>query len=84
VWTQSNETVAVYASVGSGAPEYVTVTRLKNGLKELSTDYRKPLSERYNTAYGEGTWKYWLQDFAKNVESRWSELLFKRADLSSK
>ncbi len=84
VWSQSSESVAVYNSVGSGAPEYATVSRLKNGLKELSEGYRKPLSERYNTAYGEGTWKYWLHDFAKNVESRWSELLFKRADLSSK
>ena len=84
VWTQSNESVAVYTSVGSGAPEYATVTRFKNGLKELGDNYRKPLSERYNMAYGEGTWNYWLQDFADNVEHRWSELLFKRADLSSK
>lgn len=84
VWTQSNESVAVYSTVGSGAPEYVIVNRMKNGLKELSEDYRKPLPERYNAVYGEGTWKYWLQDFTKNVESRWSEILFKRADLSSK
>lgn len=84
VWTQSNESVAVYSTVGSGAPEYVVVNRMKNGLKELSDDYRKPLPERYNAVHGEGTWKYWLQDFTKNVESRWSEILFKRADLSSK
>jgi hypothetical protein len=84
VWTQSNESVAVYSTVGSGAPEYVIVNRMKNGLKELSDDYRKPLPERYNAVHGEGTWKYWLQDFTKNVESRWSEILFKRADLSSK
>lgn len=84
VWTQSKESVAVYQSVGSGAPEYVTVTRFKNGLKELSDDYQKPLSERYEMANGEGSWKNWLGEFEKNVESRWSELLFKRADLSSK
>lgn len=84
IWTQGKESVAVYNSVGSGAPEYVTVTRMKNGLKELSDDYQKPLSERYEAAHGEGSWKYWLQEFANNVESRWSEILFKRADLSSK
>lgn len=84
VWTQSNESVAVYNTVGSGDPEYVTVNRLKNGLKELSNDYRKPLHERYEAAYGEGSWKYWLQEFASNIERRWSEILYKRADLSSK
>ncbi|MBP8113944.1 MAG: hypothetical protein KAY50_01240 [Chitinophagaceae bacterium] len=84
VWAQSNEAVAVYTSVGSGAPEYTTVSRMKNGLKELSDSYRKPLGERYDAAFGEGAWKYWLQEFGNNVESRWSELLFKRADLSSK
>lgn len=84
IWMQSNESVAVYNSLGSGAPEYVTVNRLKNGLKELSDNYRKPMPERFETSFGEGSWKYFLQEFAKNVESRWSELLIKRADLSSK
>lgn len=84
VWTQSNESVAVYNSVGSGAPELITVNRLKNGLKQLSDDYQKPMPERYEMAHGEGSWKYWLSEFEKNVESRYSELLFKRADLSSK
>jgi hypothetical protein len=84
VWTQSKEAVAVYSSVGSGAPEFTIVTRLKNGLKELSDDYRKPLSERYNTANGAGSWQNWLQDFSTNIDNRWSELLFKRTDLSSK
>jgi hypothetical protein len=62
VWAQSNESVAVYSTVGSGAPEYVTVSRLKNGLKELSENYRKPLSERYDIPHGEGAWKSFLQD----------------------
>jgi hypothetical protein len=29
---------------------------MKDGLKELPDDYRKPLSERYNAAYGAGSW----------------------------
>jgi hypothetical protein len=84
VWTEGKEVVAVYSTTGSGAPEFLTVTRLKNGLKELSDDYRKPMSERFNASHGEGSWNYFLSDYSKNVESRWSELLFKRADLSSK
>lgn len=84
VWNEGKEVVAVYTTTGSGAPEVITVTRLKNGLKELSDDYRKPLPERFNKANGEGSFDYWIDDYSKNVESRWSELLFKRADLSSK
>lgn len=84
VWTQGNESVAVYNLVASGEPGYAVVNRLKNGLKELGDDYKKPMSERYNMAHGENSWNYFLQDYAENVESRWSELLFKRADLSSK
>ena len=84
VWTDGNETVAVYQASNSGEPQIVTVTRLKEGLKELASDFRKPLPERYNAAYGAGSWEAYLADYAKYVERRWSELLFYRADLSSK
>lgn len=84
VWEQGNESVAVYSTTGSGAPEYVVVDRLKNGLKELGDNYRKPFGDRYEAMYGEGSWKSWLKDFNTSIESRWSELLFKRKDLSSK
>ncbi|MBN8676055.1 MAG: hypothetical protein J0L56_18120 [Chitinophagales bacterium] len=84
VWEASNETVAVYNSINSGEPQIATVTRLKAGLKELDPSFRKPMSERYNAIYGAGTWDYWLADYAECVESRWNEMLFFRADLSSK
>ena len=84
VWTESNESVAVYTGTGSGNPEITTVNRFKNGLKELSDDFRKPMGERFNKAYGEGAWDYFLDDYSKFIESRWSEILFKRADMSSK
>lgn len=84
VWQDGNETVAVYQAVNSGEPQMTTVTRLKDGLKELADGYRKPMAERYNMAYGAGAWDSYLADYAKYVESRWSELLFYRADLSSK
>ena len=84
VWETSNESVAVYSAAFSGPPQYTVVTRLKAGLKELDDSYRKPFAERYNAAHGDGAWAKWLEDYAKNVESRWSEMLFYRADLSSK
>jgi hypothetical protein len=84
VWQAANETVAVYATVASGAPQYLMVSRMKAGLKELDPAFRKPLPERFNEVYGAGAWDYYLADYAKNVESRWSELLFLRADLGSK
>lgn len=84
VWEAGNESVAVYSAAFSGPPQYVAVTRLKAGLKELDESYRKPMSERYNDVYGAGSWDSYLADYAKYVENRWSELLFYRADLSSK
>jgi len=84
VWADGNENVAVYQSVVSGEPQIATVTRLKDGLKELADGYRKPMAERYNTAYGAGSWDAYLADYSKYVERRWSELLVYRPDLSSK
>jgi len=84
VWTDGNESIAVYQSVISGEPQMITVSRLKNGLKELADGYRKSTAERFNTAYGAGAWDTYLADYAKYVETRWSELLVYRADLSSK
>jgi hypothetical protein len=84
VWVAGNESVAVYNVSLSGPPQIVTVTRLKQGLKELSPGFRKPMAERYNEVHGQGAWEYYLKDYAETFESRWNELLNFRADLSSK
>jgi hypothetical protein len=84
VWQDGNESVAVYSTVFSGEPGYIYVTRLKNGLKELAADYRKPMADRYNKAYGAGSFDRWLKDYADIVQSRWSELLTYKPELSSK
>jgi len=84
VWMAGNESVAVYQSINSGSPEFINVTRLKNGFKELGEGYRKPLPERYNAIHGAGAWDVYLADYAKYVENRWSEILEFRPDLSSK
>lgn len=83
-WAAGNQTVAVYQSVASGPGQYALVYRLKDGLKELNDNYRKPWKERYEGANGEGTLETLLENIAKSSESSWSEMLFYRADLSAK
>jgi len=84
VWQAGNQSIAVYTAAASGPPQYILVNRMKNGLKELDASYLKSMPERFNDVYGAGTWDYFAAEYAKNLESRWSELLFLRADLSSK
>ena len=51
-WAAGNQTVAVYQSVASGQGKYILVYRLKEGLKELQSGYRKPMKERFDGANG--------------------------------
>lgn len=84
VWEADKESVAVYSVAFSGEPGYITVSRLKDGLKELAVDYRKPLPDRFDEVYGKGSFDTWLKDYADAVQCRWSELLIFKPDLSSK
>jgi hypothetical protein len=83
-WTAGNESVAVYEAFASGPPQITLVYRLKNGLKELEKDYRKPMKERYEAANGAGAWDNYLKVYTDCVDHRWSEMMRYRADLSSK
>jgi len=84
VWQAGNESVAVYQEVASGEPGYLVVYRLKAGLKELATGYRKPMKDRYNAANGDGSFDTYQKDYSDDVQSRWSELLTYKPALSSK
>ncbi len=84
VWEAGKESVAVYSAVFSGEPGFIQVTRLKDGLKELASDYRKPMAERFNDTNGAGSFDTWLKDYSDAVQSRWSELLIYKPKLSSK
>lgn len=84
VWENGKVSVAVYSVANSGEPGFITVTRLKDGLKELATGYRKPFPERVDALYGAGAFDTWLKDYADAVQSRWSELLIYKPKLSSK
>ncbi len=83
-WQAGGESVAVYLSIASGEPGYMTSTRLKGGLKELAEGFRKPLKDRYNTANGAGSFDQFLKDYADAVDNRWSELMVFHPELSSK
>lgn len=83
-WAAGNESVAVYSGIMSGEPQFAIVTRLKNGLKDLEDNARKPFPQRYVDTNGAGSWDQYLKDYTSFISSRWSELLFYRPDLSSK
>ena len=83
-WEAGNQSVAVYQSVASGPSQFALVYRLKDGLRELESGYRKPFKERYEGANGEGTYESFIEKIRESIESSWSEMLFFRADLSSK
>ena len=84
VWQAGGESVAVYQASSSGPAQYSIVTRYKQGLKERTAGYRKPFKERYETANGEDSFDDYLEVLRNYVSDAWSELLFYRADLSSK
>ncbi|UKJ09130.1 hypothetical protein [Solitalea lacus] len=84
MWQSGNESVAVYKSVASGPPSITIAFRMKGGLKELAEGYRKPMAERYNAANGAGSYDKFIQKVAENIDKRWDELIFYRANLSSK
>ena len=83
-WATGNQTVAVYGSVASGPFQYALVYRLKDGLKELQDDYRKPMKERYEGVNGEGSYEYQMDRIREYTDNAWTEMLFFRSDLSAK
>ncbi len=83
-WVAVGVTVAVYVASSSGKTQYTLVTRYKQGLKERAAGFRKPFRETFETANGEGSYAQYLKDVSEFIDESWSELLFMRADLSSK
>jgi hypothetical protein len=83
-WEAAGVTVAVYAASSSGPTQYTIVTRYKQGLKEREMGFRKPFKQVYESVNGEGSYAQYLKDIAEYIQDSWSELLFGRADLSSK
>lgn len=83
-WAVDGSTVAVYESNGSGNAQFALARRYKQGLKEKEAGFRKPLGETYEKIHGKGSWAIYGDIAKENINDQWSELLFYRADLSSK
>jgi hypothetical protein len=83
-WDASGQSIAVYESSSSGEPHMAIVTRYKQGLKERERNFRAPMKERYEAANGAGSWESYQQAVRNFAERSWSELLFYKAELSSK
>ncbi len=83
-WELGGQTVAVYESSSSGPSQYSYVTRYKQGLKERTTGFRKPMKDRFIQVNGEGSWDEFNKTQRNAIDHAWSELLFYRANLSSK
>jgi hypothetical protein len=84
VWQALGQSNAVYTSSSSGPPQYTVVTRYKNGLKERSTMTTAGFKEQYEKIHGADSFDGYLEILRNYVAEQWSELLFYRADLSSK
>ncbi len=83
-WAADGSTVAVYESNGSGNAQFAIARRYKQGLKEKEAGFRKPLGETYEKIHGKGSWAIYGDIAKEHIDDQWSELLFYRADLSSK
>lgn len=83
-WIAAGISTAVYAASSSGEAQYTLVTRYKQGLKERSPGFRTAFKPRYEALNGEGSYDQYMKDIAEFTDNSWSELLFLRADLSSK
>ena len=80
-----DQSVAVYSASSSGPVQFALVTRYKTGLKERESGFIKtPFKARYETANGEDSFDKYLEVLREYLKDSWSELLFYRADLSSK
>lgn len=84
VWQAGGESVAVYTSSSSGPAQINVVTRYKQGLKERTMNFRKPVKERYEAIHGSDSWDDWIEIQRNYLDNVWSELLMLRSDLSSK
>ena len=83
-WAAEGSTFAVYESNGSGAAQFAIARRYKQGLKEKADGFRKPFKATYEKIHGAGSYDLYLDNIREYTNDVWSELIFLRADLSSK
>lgn len=82
-WEKRGANIAVWSLAASGEPAIVVARRLKNGLKDLEPG-DKSFSASYDEINGAGAYDKSMEEYARDVERRYSELIEYRAELSSK
>ena len=84
-WQAGGQSVAVYTASSSGPAQFTLVTRYKQGLKERNPGFiKESFKSRYEKANGEDSFDKFVELLQQYLNDSWSELLFYRADLSSK
>jgi len=83
VWEADESSIAVYEASLSGAPQFIIVTRYKNGLKERDT-VRPPVAGRFDKANGDGSYAKFLSMIKESTDHQWSELLYHKPEMDSK
>ncbi len=83
-WAVDGSTVAVYETNGSGKSQFAIARRYKQGLKEKEAGFRKPFVDTFEKIHGKGSWAIFNDNVKEYIDEQWNELLFYRADLSSK
>ena len=84
VWKALGQSIVVYVASSSGSAQYTVVTRYKQGLKERATMTISGFKDQYEKIHGADSFDGYLEIFRNYINDTWSELLFYRADLSSK
>lgn len=83
-WEAQGITNAVYETNGSGPVQFAIARRFKQGLKEKEVGFRKSFVDAFEKIHGKGSWGIYNDNVKEYVSEQWSELIFYRADLSSK
>ncbi len=83
-WEAQGITVAVYETNASGTGQFAIARRFKQGLKEKEVGFRKSFVDAFEKIHGKGSWGIYNDNVKEYIKDQWSELIFYRADLSSK
>jgi hypothetical protein len=84
-WMENNQHVAVYETSSSGEPQFIYVTRYKNGLGDRVALGKTPMSVMFAKANnGEAAWNVYIQFVKQAVDRQYGEMLFYKPELSSK
>lgn len=76
--------MAVYEASLSGEPQFVVVTRYKQGLKERDVVRPLALPERFNKANGDGSFAKFISVVKESIGHQWAEILYHKPEMDSK